>query len=67
MAPYITELEKKNSQLWIKSHPRVGLSVEVEISITAFNVENAEELAANALQELKEIVLKLNGKLLKEL
>lgn len=66
MAPYITELEEKNPQIWIKSHPRVGLSVEVEISITAFNVENGEEKIENALQELKKRVLKLNGKIIED-
>ena len=59
----VTELEEKNPQIWIKSHPRVGLSVEVEISITAFNVENGEELVNQTLSKLKKIVLKLNGKI----
>ena len=63
IAPYITELEKKYPQLWIKTHPRVGLSVEVEVSITAFNVENGEELAEKVLDEIREIVLKLKGKI----
>ena len=67
MAPYVSKLEEQyKQQLWIKSHPRIGLSVEVEISITAFNVENGEELVESALKELKEIVLKLNGKILEE-
>ncbi|MFX1394740.1 MAG: molybdopterin-binding protein [Promethearchaeota archaeon] len=63
IAPYVSEIEEKNPQLWIKTHPRVGISVEVEISITAFNVENADELIDKALDELKEIVLKLKGKI----
>jgi len=67
MAPYVSKLEEQyKQQLWIKSHPRIGLAVEVEISITAFNVESGEELVESALQELKEIVLKLNGKILEE-
>ena len=57
------QIEDKNPQLWIKTHPRVGISVEVEISITAFNVENGEALIDKALDELKEIVLKLEGKI----
>ncbi len=63
IAPYITELEGKYPQLWIKTHPRVGLSVEVEVSITAFNVENGEELAEKVLEEIRDIVLKLKGKI----
>jgi len=63
IAPYVSEIEEKNPQLWIKTHPRVGISVEVEISITAFNVENADELIDKAVDELKKIVLKLKGKI----
>jgi len=63
IAPYVSKIEDKNPQLWIKTHPRVGISVEFEISITAFNVENGEELIEKALDELKEIVLKLEGKI----
>jgi molybdopterin-biosynthesis enzyme MoeA-like protein len=63
IAPYITELEEKYPQLWIKTHPRVGLSVEVEVSITAFNIENGEELAEKVLEEIREIIIKLKGKI----
>jgi len=63
IAAYTNELEKKYPQLWIKTHPKIGLSVEVEVSITAFNVENGEQLVDNALNEIREIVIKLNGKI----
>ncbi|MFX1379571.1 MAG: molybdopterin-binding protein [Promethearchaeota archaeon] len=63
IAPYITKLENKYPQLWIKTHPRVGLSVEVEVSITAFNLEHGEELAQKVLEEIREIVLNLKGKI----
>ena len=63
IAPYITELEEKYSQLWIKTHPRIGLSLEVEISITGFNIENGEEIAERALNEIREIILGMNGKI----
>jgi len=63
IAPYITKLEEKYSQMWIKTHPRIGLSLEVELSITAFNVENGEEIAEQALDEIREIILGLNGKI----
>ncbi|MFX1325808.1 MAG: molybdopterin-binding protein, partial [Promethearchaeota archaeon] len=61
IAPYVSELEDKYPQLWIKTHPKLGLSVLVEISITAFNVENGEELADKVLNEIREIILKLGG------
>lgn len=63
IAPYTGELEKKYPQLWIKTHPRIGLSVEVEVSITAFNVENGELLVAKALNEIRGIIVSLNGKI----
>jgi molybdenum cofactor synthesis domain-containing protein len=63
IAPHVTKVEEKYPQLWIKTHPRVGLSVEVELSITGFNVINGEELAKKALEELREIILELNGKI----
>lgn len=61
IAPYVSELEDKYPQLWIKTHPKLGLSVLVEISITAFNVEDGEELADKVLNEIREIILKLGG------
>ena len=63
IAPYTTKLEQKYPQLWIKTHPRIGLSLEVEISITGFNVENGDELADKALDEIRKIILSLNGKI----
>lgn len=63
IAPLVSELEKKYPQLWIKTHPRIGLAVEIELSITCFNVDNGEELIDKALNELKKIVIKLNGKI----
>jgi len=49
--------------LWIKTHPKIGLSLEVEISITGFNIENGEEMAERALDEIREIILSLNGRI----
>jgi len=63
IAPYVTSLEKKYPQLWIKTHPRIGLAVEVELSITAFNLENGEKLAEGALEELRKVIIELKGKI----
>ena len=63
IAAYTNKLEEKYPQLWIKTHPRIGLSVEVEVSITAFNIENGDILVDKALNEIREIVLKLKGKI----
>ncbi len=63
IAAYTNELEKKYPQLWIKTHPKIGLSVEVEVSITAFNLQNGEDLVDKVLNEIREIVTNLNGKI----
>ncbi len=63
IAPYVIKIENKYPQLWIKTHPRIGLSLEVELSITGFNLENGEELAEKALDEMREVILSLNGKI----
>jgi molybdenum cofactor synthesis domain-containing protein len=65
IAPYTSDLEKKYPQIWIKTHPRIGLSIEVEVSITAFNVENGEKLVDKALGEIKDIILSLKGEIVK--
>ncbi|TXT57179.1 MAG: hypothetical protein BAJALOKI2v1_520006 [Promethearchaeota archaeon] len=66
IAPYVTELEEKHPDLWIKTHPKVGLAVKVEISITCFNKENCEEQIDMVLQKLKKTVKKLGGKIQEE-
>jgi nicotinamide-nucleotide amidase len=63
IAPYITKLEQEYPKLWIKTHPRIGLSVEVELSITCFNIENGETLIQEAIIKAKEIVNNLHGKI----
>ena len=66
IAPYTSEIEEKYPQLWIKTHPRIGLSVEVEVSITAFNVENGELLVSKALNEIRDIIIRLKGKMIEK-
>lgn len=66
IAPYVSELEEKNPELWIKTHPRVGLAVEVEISITCFDKQNCEELIDKVLAKLKETIQDLGGTIKKE-
>lgn len=63
IAPYVSKMEEKNPQIWIKTHPRIGLAIEVELSITAFNIENGEVLIDKVLNELKKIILNLDGKI----
>ena len=63
IAPYVTQVENRYPQLWIKTHPRIGLSLEVELSITSFNIEDGEELAEKALEEMREVILSLSGKI----
>lgn len=63
LAPYVTELEEKYPKLWIKTHPRIGLAVEVELSVTCFNVENGKELVEEVISSMKSTVLELGGKI----
>ena len=64
IAPYVSEIEEKFAELWIKTHPRLGeYGAEIEVSITALNVENGEELAEKALEEIKKVVINLNGEI----
>ena len=63
IAPYVTKLEHEYPKLWIKTHPRIGLSVEVELSITCFNVDDGDVLVEEALKKAKDIVHNLNGKI----
>lgn len=63
LAPFVSELEETYPELWIKTHPRVGLAVEVEISVTCFDVENGEEMAEKVIEKLKKVVHDLDGKI----
>lgn len=65
IAPFVTELEEQHPELWIKTHPKVGLAVEVEITVTAFNVEDGENLVNDVIQKLKQTVRDLGGKIKK--
>lgn len=66
IAPYVTDLEETYPDLWIKTHPRVGLSVEVEISITCFDKPTCEEHIEQALTKLRKVVNELEGTIIKE-
>jgi len=66
IAPYTTELEEKHPDLWIKTHPRIGLSVEVEISVTCFDKPTCEEQIHEVLTKLKKTVKELGGTIMEE-
>ena len=67
IAPYVTKIEDKYPKLWIKTHPRLGeYGAEIEVSITAFNLKNAEQLAYNAMKEIKKAVIEIGGKIKNE-
>ncbi|MFX1480114.1 MAG: competence/damage-inducible protein A [Promethearchaeota archaeon] len=63
IAPYVSDLEEEYPQLWIKTHPKLGLAIEVELSITAYNLENGEELADMVINKIKDIILQLGGEI----
>lgn len=66
LAPYVSKLEEQYPRLWIKTHPRIGLSVEVELSVTCFNLENGEKLVDKVIESLKNTIIKLKGKIKKD-
>lgn len=66
IAPHVTKLENEHPKLWIKTHPRVGLAVEVELSVTCFNVKNGEQMVDEVIEKMKNKVLDLNGKIKSE-
>jgi len=67
IAPYVTKLEEENPDLWIKTHPRIGLAVKVEISITCFDKPDCKEKIEKVLKKLKKKVKDLGGKVEEEI
>ncbi len=66
LAPYITELQEKNPKIWIKTHPLTEYGVTIEISITAFNLDNADNIIDGVLKEIKKIIIDLGGTIIKK-
>ena len=66
LAPYITELQEKNPKIWIKTHPLTEYGVTIEISITAFNLDNASKIIDGVLEEIKKIVIDLGGTIIEK-
>ncbi len=65
IAPYITKLKKEYSKLWIKTHPKKGPNVEIELVITCFGDSECEKMVNAILKKIKEIILKLGGNISK--
>ena len=63
IAPYVSELKEKYPKLWIKTHPKRGPLVELEVSLTCFNNSNCNKMVDNAIKELKQIILDLEGEI----
>ncbi len=66
IAPYISELQKKNPKIWIKTHPLSEYGVTIEVSITAFDLDDAEDIIDNVIKEIKKKVIDLGGTILKK-
>ncbi len=66
LAPYITKLQKKNPKIWIKTHPLTEYGVTIEISVTAFNLENGRKIIDDVLTTIKKIVIDLGGTILEK-
>jgi nicotinamide-nucleotide amidase len=66
LAPYITKLHEENPKIWIKTHPLTEYGVTIEISITAYNLENANKIIDDVLEKIKKKVIDLGGTILKK-
>ena len=64
LAPYITRLQEEHPKIWIKTHPLTEYGVTIEISITAFNLDEADNIIDSVLEKIKKIVIDLGGKIL---
>ncbi|AFZ69831.1 molybdenum cofactor synthesis domain protein [Caldisphaera lagunensis DSM 15908] len=70
IAPILEQVDKKFSNLYIKSHPK-GIEVskpilEIKVLVSDKNKEEARKKAEGALQIVKEEAKKLNGKISEE-
>ncbi len=63
IAPLINELKDNYPNLWIKTHPKSGPSIEIELSITCFDNPNCHEKVDVVLNKLKHIILDLGGQI----
>ncbi len=63
IAPYISEIKDRYPKIWIKTHPRISSTFEIELSITCFNVEDGESMVDKILEEIRVIIQKLKGKI----
>ncbi|MBY9007342.1 MAG: hypothetical protein KGD63_11355 [Candidatus Lokiarchaeota archaeon] len=61
IAPYINKLKEEFPNLWIKTHPKKGPNVEIELSITCYKEINCEKRVDIVLEKLKTIILDLDG------
>lgn len=64
VAPMISAIQKQFPEIYLKSHPKLTEKLDIELSITAFNIENAEEIINQVLKIIKNKIKELDGKII---
>jgi nicotinamide-nucleotide amidase len=66
VAPMISSVQKQFPEVYLKTHPKLTEQLDIELSITAFNVENAEEIINHVLEIVEKKIIKLNGRIIRK-
>lgn len=61
VAPMISAMRKQFPDLYFKTHPKLTEQLDIELSITVFNIENAEELIRYSLEIIEKKIIELDG------
>lgn len=64
VAPMISAIQKQFPDLYFKTHPKLTEQLDIELSITAFNIDNADSIIYNALKIVKKNIIDLDGKII---
>jgi len=64
VAPMISSIQKQFPEIYLKTHPKLTEQLDIELSITAFNIENAEEIINQVLKIIKKKIIELDGKII---
>ena len=64
VAPMISSIQRQFPDIYLKTHPKLTEQLDIELSITAFNVNDAENIISNAIEIVKKKIIELDGKII---
>jgi nicotinamide-nucleotide amidase len=64
VAPMISSIRKQFPNLYFKTHPKLTEQLDIELSITAFNIEDAELQMNRAIELVKKKILEADGRII---